>query len=163
MEQPSCPSFPTSSTYGVRVSTSPPSRIPCVGGILLDERLGRRRLLLVRRGQEPAKGTWSIPGGRVEPGENDVDAIVREVLEETGLAVACGPLVGTVERSAPTGGVYVINDYECFPLPGADVGAVRAGDDAADARWFGLEELTTLDCAPGLVAALTEWGVLAES
>jgi 8-oxo-dGTP diphosphatase len=132
-------------------------RIDCVGGIVLD---GDGRMLLVRRGTEPAKGTWSVPGGRVEAGESDAAATAREVLEETGLPVRVGRLVGTVERDAPRGGVFVIRDYLCTPDEDADLAAVRAGDDAADAAWFTADEVAALDTAPGLVAALTEWGVL---
>lgn len=135
-------------------------RIPCVGAVVVDDRPGGRRLLLVRRGQEPAKGTWSVPGGRVEPGEGDEAATAREVLEETGLRVDVGRLVGSVERDAPGGGVYAINDFECRPAPGADVAAVRAGDDADDAAWFTPAEIRDLDCSPGLVEALTQWGLL---
>ena len=131
-------------------------RIPCVGGIV---RHGDR-LLLVRRGQEPARGTWSVPGGRVEAGETDEQATAREVLEETGLPVVVGRLVGTVERAAPGGGVYVIHDYACRPADDADPDAVRAGDDADDAAWFEESQLRGLDCSPGLVEALTAWGVL---
>lgn len=131
-------------------------RIPCVGGIV---RHGGR-LLLVKRGREPARGTWSVPGGRVEAGETDEQATAREVLEETGLRVVVGELVGTVERDAPAGGVYVINDYACRPDDDADPDAVRAGDDADDAAWFTAEEVRRLHCSPGLVEALTSWGVL---
>ncbi|MEO5711431.1 MAG: NUDIX domain-containing protein [Nocardioidaceae bacterium] len=131
-------------------------RIPCVGGIV---RYGGR-LLLVRRGQEPARGSWSVPGGRVEDGESNEQATAREVLEETGLRVVVGDLVGTVERDAPAGGVYVIDDYACAPADGADPDAVRAGDDADDARWFTDVEVRHLNCSPGLVEALTSWGVL---
>jgi 8-oxo-dGTP diphosphatase len=132
-------------------------RIDCVGGIVVGD---DDRLLLVRRGQEPAKGTWSVPGGRVEAGESDGVATAREVLEETGLRVRVGRLVGSVERAAPGGGVYVINDYLCRPAPGSDPGAVEAGDDAADAAWFTREQVTGLETSPGLVDALTEWGIL---
>ncbi len=111
------------------------------------------------RGQEPAKGRWSVPGGRVEVGESDVEATAREVLEETGVRVRVGRLAGTVERDAPAGGVYVINDYVCeVYVDGA--AAVRAGDDADDAGWFTPDEVRALDTSPGLVEALTEWGVL---
>lgn len=120
---------------------------------------GRGRLLLVLRGQEPAKGKWSIPGGRVEPGESDEDATAREVLEETAVAVTVGALVGTVERDAPGGAVYVIRDYLCQPVS-ADADDVRAGDDADDAGWFTPAEVRALDTSPGLVEALTAWGVL---
>jgi ADP-ribose pyrophosphatase YjhB (NUDIX family) len=141
------------------VPPAPGDRIPCVGGIVVDDRPDGRRLLLVRRGQEPAKGTWSVPGGRVEPGESDEEATVREVLEETGLHVRAGRFVGAVERDAPGGGVYVVRDLECRLVPGADA-SVRAGDDADDAGWFTTQEVLDLDCSPGLVEALTGWGVL---
>jgi 8-oxo-dGTP diphosphatase len=137
------------------------ARIDCVGGIVLDERPGEGlRILLVRRGQEPSRGLWSVPGGRVEAGESDEAATAREVLEETALPVHVGRLVGTVERDAPAGGVYVIRDYLCRPAPDADLAAVRAGDDADDARWVTPRELLELPCVPGLVEALTGWGVL---
>ena len=131
-------------------------RIDCVGGVVVE----RARLLLVRRGQEPARGTWSVPGGRVEADESDVAATAREVLEETGLRVAVGPLVGSVERDAPGGGVYVIRDYLCRPEAHVDPDAIRAGDDAVEARWFAVQELSALNTAPGLVDALTGWGIV---
>jgi 8-oxo-dGTP diphosphatase len=134
-----------------------PRRIDCVGGVVVGH---DARLLLVLRGQEPAKGTWSVPGGRVERGESDAQATAREVLEETGLGVEVGPLVGTVERGAPDGAVYLIRDYLCRPLPGADPMAVRGGDDAEDAAWFTPAEVVALETSPGLVEALRGWGVL---
>jgi 8-oxo-dGTP diphosphatase len=131
-------------------------RVDCVGGIVVDD---RSRLLLVLRGQEPARGRWSVPGGRVEPGESDATATAREVLEETGVRVRVGALVGTVERDAPAGAVYLIRDYLCRPEDGY-AGAVRAGDDADDAGWFTPEQVRELDTSPGLVDALEEWGIL---
>ena len=129
----------------------------CVGGLVAAP---DGRILLIRRGNEPAKGCWSVPGGRVEPGEADATATAREVLEETGLAVEVQDLAGTVERDAPDGSVFVIRDYRCVPANGADTTAVVAGDDAADVGWFTPDEVQQLDCAPGLVEALFEWGVL---
>ncbi|MGI8799897.1 MAG: NUDIX hydrolase, partial [Pseudonocardia sp.] len=58
--------------------------VACVGAIVRD---AAGRLLLVQRVNEPGAGRWSLPGGRVEPGETDQDAVVREVAEETGLQV----------------------------------------------------------------------------
>jgi 8-oxo-dGTP diphosphatase len=134
-------------------------RVDCVGGIVTTP---DGRILLVRRGNEPAKGCWSVPGGRVEPGEADPAATAREVMEETGLAVVVHDLLGTVERDAPDGSVFVIRDYRCTPATGADTSGVVAGDDAADVGWFTPEEVHRLDCAPGLVEALVEWQVLAD-
>lgn len=131
-------------------------RVDCVGGIVVAE---DGRMLLVRRGTEPSKGCWSVPGGKVEAGESDADATAREVLEETALRVEVGRLAGSVERDAPGGGVYVIQDYLCRPEDEAAT-VVRAGDDADEAAWFRTEEIRGLDTAPGLVAALEEWGLL---
>lgn len=127
--------------------------IPCAGGVVLD---ADGRLLLVRRGTPPAVGAWTVPGGRCEPDEPPEVACVREVLEETGLAVRVTSWVGRVERAAPAGGTYVIDDYACAVVGGTLV----AGDDAADAGWFSPAELAGLTLVPGLVEALSEWGVL---
>ncbi|MFC4058280.1 NUDIX domain-containing protein [Planomonospora corallina] len=124
-----------------------------MGAIIFDR---SRRLLLVRRGRPPGEGLWSLPGGRVEPGESDAEAVVREVAEETGLTVSAGPLAGTVDRPAPGGAVYEIRDY----LAEVTGGELAAGDDAADARWFALGELPRLPLTPGLLEALTGWGVI---
>ena len=78
----------------------PGSVIPCVGAIIKDD---QGRLLLIKRGHEPGAGLWSIPGGRIEPGETDAEALVREMQEETGLAVQAGPLLGSVRRPAQDG------------------------------------------------------------
>ena len=128
-------------------------RVNCVGAIILDA-LGR--LLLVRRGRPPGAGLWSLPGGRVEPGESDAAAVRREVLEETGLEVAVGGLAGEVDRPGPGGSTYVIRDY----LATVAGGELAAGDDAADARWCSREELTRLPLTDGLLEALTLWRTL---
>jgi 8-oxo-dGTP diphosphatase len=132
-------------------------RIPCVGAVIKDE---AGRLLLIRRGHEPAAGLWSIPGGRIEPGESDASALVREVLEETGLTVVPGQLLGEVERPGLAGTVLDIRDY----LAVVTRGELAAGDDAADARWSTPSELAQLEARGALTSGLTEalasWGVL---
>ncbi len=134
-----------------------PVRVACVGALVRDD---RGRLLLVRRGTEPERGRWSVPGGRVEAGETAVEAVVREVAEETGLAVVPTGLAGTVERTGPGGVVYEIEDFHARLGTGVDPEGVRAGDDAAEAGWFLLADLADLDCVDGLVRALQDWLVL---
>jgi len=130
------------------------SVIPCVGAVVWDA--DRRRFLLVKRGHEPGKGLWSLPGGRVEADESDTAALVREMREETGLIVTPGRLLGSVRRPAPGGGMLEIKDFEATVTGGA----LAAGDDAAEVRWVDACELASLPLTPGLVEALTSWGVL---
>jgi 8-oxo-dGTP diphosphatase len=133
---------------GVSVSV-----IPCVGAVVTDE---QGRLLMIQRGHDPGAGLWSIPGGRIEPGETDPQALVRELLEETNLQVKVGRLIGRVQRPGLGGAVIDIRDYAATVTGGT----LRAGDDAADARWVTAAELARLEVTEGLIEALTEWGVL---
>lgn len=131
-----------------------PRVVPCVGGIVHD---AAGRLLVVQRANDPDRGCWSVPGGRVEPGEDDVTAVVREVREETGLDVVAGPVVGSVEVAAP-GRVFAITDLVCTLRDPTQVPV--AGDDAADVAFVTRAQLDRLRCTPGLVATLGSWGVL---
>ncbi len=128
--------------------------IPCVGAVVFDD---AGRLLLIKRGQAPALGLWSIPGGRIEAGESAEDAVVREVLEETGVAVTVLREVGTVHRDLPGGDRYVIRDFLARP---DDLTGLRAGDDAADVALVPPSELGERALSPGLIEALTGWGLL---
>ena len=125
--------------------------IPAVGAVVFDE---AGRILLVLRANEPARGTWSLPGGRVELDESAADAAVREVKEETGIDVVIRREVGTVKRDAPQGGTYVIRDFLADP-----VGSLVpiAADDALGAAWFALDEVVGLSTSPGLIEALRSW------
>ena len=129
------------------------SVIPCVGAVVTDE---QGRLLLIKRGHEPGAGLWSIPGGRIEPGETDTEALVREMFEETGLVVEVGPLIGRVQRPGLAGAVIDIADYAATVTGGT----LRPGDDAADARWVNIADLARMEITEGLIEALTDWGVL---
>jgi len=128
--------------------------IPCVGAVAFD---GHGRLLLVRRANPPAQGKWSIPGGRVEPGEEHEAAVLRELREETALVGSVVREVGRIDRDAPSGGVYVIRDF-LVSVDGET--APRAGDDASEARWFAPDELEGLETSEGLVDILVHWGLL---
>ena len=122
--------------------------VPCVGGLAYDD---AGRLLVIRRAHDPGRGLWSLPGGRVEPGEDDAAALVREMREETGLDVEPGPLVGRVQR-----GRYAIADYRCTVRGGR----LRAGDDALDARFVDRAALEALPLVDLLLVTLTTWGAL---
>ena len=131
-------------------------RIPCVGAIVHDS---GGRLLVIQRGQPPSQGSWSVPGGRLGVGEPPESGCAREVREETGLEVEVAELLGTVERAAPAGGTYVIDDFRATVRAGCGT-TPRAGDDAVDARWVSRAELLARPTAPGLIEALDQWGVL---
>lgn len=122
--------------------------IPCVGAVIKDQ---EGRLLLIRRGHEPGKGLWSVPGGRVEAGETDEEALIREVREETGLVVTAGRLLGTVQR-----GAYDIRDYYATVAGGT----LAPGDDADDAAWVTVSEMVTFPLTEGLMDTLRSWGAL---
>jgi len=95
----------------------------------------RGRVLLIRRGQAPRKGQWSLPGGLVELGESLQDALIREIREETGLAVEPVELVELIDRiiveNRRVRYHYVVADYLCRVRGGR----VRAASDAAAVRW----------------------------
>lgn len=122
-----------------------------VGAVVVDD----GSLLLVRRGRGPAAGEWSVPGGRVERGETLAEAVVREVAEETGLEVVCGPLLGWVERIGDDHH-HVILDFEATLLGGGLV----AGDDAAEAAWVPMGEVTDLRLVDGLAEFLADHGII---
>jgi hypothetical protein len=123
--------------------------VPCAGAVVRDD-IGR--ILLVRRGQAPSRGLWSLPGGRVEGYERWDDAAVREVREETAIEAREPRFVGIVERGSESGSTYVIADYAM-----SGEGVPVAGDDAADARWCTADDLASLETSPGLLEALRQW------
>jgi len=128
--------------------------IPCVGGVVINP---AGFLLVVKRKNEPARGLWSLPGGRVEQGETAEAAVVREVAEETGIVVSVQREVGSVQRAAPGGGIYDIRDFLMLDVAGV---APLPADDALDARYVTPAQLRELPTSPGLIEALTEWGIM---
>lgn len=108
-----------------------------VGAVVLCDRAGAGpNVLLVKRGRPPRQGGWSLPGGRVEPGERLADALRREIVEETGLHVRPGPLVAVVEIIDGEHH-YVVLDYLCK----AQGGELQPGDDALEAAFVPVEQL----------------------
>jgi ADP-ribose pyrophosphatase YjhB (NUDIX family) len=134
--------------------SGPVPEVPCVGAVVHD---ARGRLLLIRRGHAPSAGLWSVPGGRVEPGESETEAVVRETAEETGLRVRPDRVLGRV-RIDGDGVVFTVTDWACTLLDPAQ--SPVAGDDAADVVFVDATGLAALDMAPGVVVALSGWGAL---
>lgn len=113
------------------------------------------RVLLVERGRQPLKGTWSLPGGVVEVGEHLKDAIRREVREETGIEVEPLRLVEVFERIMPdesgrTEYHYVLIDYLCSVTGGE----LKAQSDARQARWVPRAELASYRITEGTLAVI---------
>ena len=109
----------------------PSAPLAGVGAVVVEQ----GRVLLVRRGTEPMKGRWSLPGGLLELGEPLAEGVAREVREETGLEVEVLGLVELLDRIYREGARvryhYVIADYLCRVVGGE----LRAGSDADAARW----------------------------
>ena len=135
---------------------TPPRPEVAVGAVIVEE----GRILLVRRGRPPAAGYWSVPGGRVEPAESLAEAIVREVAEETGLEVSCGPFIGWVERMGP-GHHFVIMDFHAALTHPGQVAV--ADDDADEVAWVPLDGLEGIDLVDGLLGFLRDHGLAAGS
>ncbi|MGA9352041.1 MAG: NUDIX hydrolase [Terriglobales bacterium] len=123
-----------------------------VGAVIVQD----SRVLLIRRGQPPLLGEWSLPGGVLECGETLHDAAIREAREETGLVIEVGEMLGVYERiirseqesDARSDATrvryhYVLIDFLCRPVSGE----LKAASDAADAGWFSQEELPALKLA----------------
>ncbi len=119
----------------VQVSWTNP--VPAVGVVCLRG----DSVLLIRRGTPPRQGEWSLPGGRIEPGERAMDAALRELREETGVEAEITGLIDVVDGVFPEAGRhYVLIDYSARWLSGEPV----AGDDAAEARFVALDEVEAL-------------------
>jgi ADP-ribose pyrophosphatase YjhB (NUDIX family) len=115
------------------------------------------KVLLVRRGNEPGRGKWSLPGGRIRFGERSEEAALREMREETGLEVRLRRVVDVVDVfwQSERGELlehFVIVDFEAEVIGGE----LRPADDALDARWFSPEELKGLEMTESTRRVLEE-------
>lgn len=130
----------------------PPAPRLCVGAVVTRT----NELLMVRRAKDPGRGRWSVPGGRVEPGETVVEAVLRELEEETSVIGVCGPMLGWTE---------VIDDDHHFVVLDFSVTAIDAGDpvagtDAAEVAWVPVWTVPELDLVEGLAEFLADHGII---
>jgi 8-oxo-dGTP diphosphatase len=108
-----------------------------------------REVLMIRRGQPPRQGEWSIPGGTQELGETVRETAVREIMEETGLTITNLRLIDVVDAFGkhPDGSLrthWVLVDFRADWVAGEP----QAGSDAAHAEWMTLERIATLELWP---------------
>ena len=125
----------------------PSAPLPSVGAVICSG----DKVLLVRRGHEPSKGKWSIPGGVMELGETIRETARREVMEECGVEIEAGEVVEVRDAIVrdETGRIrfhYVLVDVIARYVSGD----LRAGSDVEDARWVSKEDVTKFDLSPDL-------------
>jgi 8-oxo-dGTP diphosphatase len=128
-----------------------------VGAITIHE----GRILLVKRGVEPSRGLWAIPGGTLNLGETLQECAAREILEETGITIKIGKCIYVFDffERDDSGKIkfhFVVVDFAGQYLSGEPKGA----DDAEEARWLKPDELSKLPVAKNTIAALKEIGFL---
>ena len=135
----------------------PTRPLPGVGAVVWRE----GHVLLERRGQPPAQGIWSIPGGLMELGETAMQAVVREVREECGIEITVGPVLGLFEpiQRDLDGRIryhYVVIDF----VARYRSGELCVGDDAADLRWADPVALEDYALTPAVHAMINRSRVL---
>lgn len=114
------------------------------------------KVLLIRRGKEPYKDHWSLPGGGIERGERIRETVRREVLEETGLEVNVGLVAGYREEILSRDEHYLVLAFHCTVTGGR----LCAGDDAAECRFIDPNDLEGVRTTPALEDVFRDAGLL---
>lgn len=126
-------------------------------GVVITDAAGR--VVLVKRGRQPQRGRWSVPGGSVEPGESLEEAAIREAREETGLDVRLGRELWQLRTPTADGRLFQIHDFAATVVDGE----LAAGDDADDARWVHVDDLDGLELTTDLARYLRRPGAVPRS
>jgi 8-oxo-dGTP diphosphatase len=134
--------------------TYPTFPIPAVGAVILND----HHVLLIQRGQAPAKGKWTLPGGVIELGESPEEALIREVEEECSLIITVVGIIDAVNRVIRDDHNvikyhYVILDYlaRCQPAESWHEASLQPGTDVMNVRWVPLPEVSRYDLTDGLL------------
>ncbi len=137
--------------------TYPAFPIPSVGALVVQH----GHVLLIQRGQPPAQGHWTLPGGVIEVGETPEEAVIREVREETNLTVTVGGIIEIVTKVfRDTHNAvqyhYLILDYLATCQAGAALPPVSLSPEAdvADVRWIPVNELSAYDLTDGVLPVI---------
>ena len=124
---------------------SDPDPIQCVGTICFRD----DQVLLIKRAMPPRKGEWSIPGGRIEVGETEQAAALRELLEETGIIATLGPKVEKVEAHFEDKS-YDLHDYAAKWISGEPT----PNDEVLETRFFPMADIHSLGMWPKTVEVI---------
>jgi mutator protein MutT len=133
--------------------TYPAHPIPGVGAIVV----GEQGILLIRRDKDPGKGLWSIPGGIVEVGETQQEAILREVEEETGITVEVIKMIGTFDLIIRDSRNRVKFHYILIHyLTRAISFDIQSEFPDSEVRWFSINELPEKEIPPQILELIME-------
>ncbi len=135
----------------------PEAPIPAVGAVVFKD----GKILTIKRGQEPSKGKWSIPGGRIELGETTYEAARREVMEECSIEVEIERVLDSVDNIIRDEDGRIKYHFVIIDLLARYVsGEIEAQSDAEECRWVTPQELLKLDITPMLREMLERTGLV---
>ena len=130
----------------------PGAPVAAVGAVVFKD----GKILTIKRAQEPSRGMWSIPGGRIELGETTREAAIREVREECSIEVEIERVLDSVDNIIRDEDGRVKYHFVIIDMLARYIsGEIKASSDAAECRWVTPEEMARLDLTPMLREMLT--------